>query len=170
MSNYRYADIKYNDIVDGEKVCVSFWAQGCPHRCKGCHNPETWAFDGGYELTDEIINKMLDKIGENGIDRNFSILGGEPLCIDNIYLTKDIIKKVRERYPDITIYVWTGYTLRELIGDEIYDDILPMIDVLIDGRYIESERNLKLHLRGSNNQRIWRRQTEDNTWKLDVEE
>jgi len=167
LSNFRYANIKYNDIVDGEKVCVSFWTQGCPHRCHGCHNPETWAFDGGQEFTEEILDNMLDKIRENGIDRNFSILGGEPLCINNLDLTKLLLKRVRERYPNITIYVWTGYTLRELIGDEIYDDVLPMIDVLIDGRYIEKERNLKLHLRGSNNQRIWRKK--DNNWELDID-
>ena len=167
MSNFRYADIKYNDIVDGEKVCVSFWTQGCPHHCHGCHNPETWAFDGGNIFTEEILETMLEKIGENGIERNFSILGGEPLCINNLYLTELLIDKVKERYPNITIYVWTGYTLRELVGDEIYDSILTKIDVLIDGPYKEEERDLKLHLRGSKNQRIWRRKN-DNTFELDI--
>lgn len=148
----RYADIKYNDIADGNNVCVSFWTQGCPHRCAGCHNPETWSFDGGYEDTVEnLIDKIIKGISANGIQRNFSVLGGEPLCPENAENVKTIVKAVRQAYPTITIYLWTGY-YKENIPDP---SILDYIDILIDGPYDASQRDITLPLRGSRNQRVW---------------
>ena len=153
----RYADIKLNDVVDGDGVCVSLWVQGCPHRCVGCHNSETWDFDKGYEYTEETSNYILKSISLNNIDRNFSILGGEPLCEQNINGVLDIIKKVRKMYPGIAIYLWTGYTLEELQHRQgtVIDSILLNIDYLIEGRFIRSKRNITLRLRGSSNQRIF---------------
>ena len=79
------AGIKENDIVDGEGVCVSVWFQGCPHQCLGCHNPETWSFNGGYEIEyEELEKQVLEAIKRNGIKRNLSLLGGEPLCEPNL--------------------------------------------------------------------------------------
>lgn len=148
----RYALIKENDIANGKGVCVSFWAQGCGRRCKNCHNPETWDFNGGTEDTIEnIINKIIQAISKNGIQRNFSVLGGEPLCPENAENIKQIIKAVRQAYPTITIYLWTGY-YKEQIPDPT---ILEYVDVLIDGPYIEAERDITLPLRGSRNQRVW---------------
>ena len=81
----RYADIIENDIVNGEGICLSYWTQGCPHKCDGCHNPETWNFNGGKEDSKEnILNKILTLLNKNNIHRNLSILGGEPLCDENI--------------------------------------------------------------------------------------
>ena len=148
----RYAGIIYNDIADGNNVCVSFWTQGCPHRCTGCHNPETWSFDGGYEDTvDNIVDKIIKGISANGIQRNFSVLGGEPLCPENAENVKTIVKAVRQAYPTITIYLWTGY-YKENIPDP---SILDYIDILIDGPYDASQRDITLPLRGSRNQRVW---------------
>lgn len=159
----RYADIKCNDIVDGEGVCVSLWAQGCPHRCKGCHNPETWAFQGGFEFTEDTMGYVLDAISENGIRRNFSILGGEPLCPENVEGIAEVITKVRNKYPDIKVFVWTGYTLSELTArtDAATLKILSNIDFLIDGRYDEFKRDITLKLRGSSNQHIYKRADEN---------
>lgn len=154
----RYAGIKYNDIVDGEGVCVSFWTQGCPHRCPECHNPQTWDFDGGLEVPSDIREQLIEAIGANDIQRGFSILGGEPLCEENLELVNDIILSVREVYPQIKIYLWSGYTIEELTArrrsNSTLNSILSNIDVLIEGRYIKEKRDLTLKWRGSSNQKI----------------
>lgn len=154
----RYAGIKYNDIVDGEGVCVSFWTQGCPHRCPECHNPQTWDFNGGLEVPSDIREQLIEAIGANGIQRGFSILGGEPLCEENLSLVNDIILSVREVYPQIKIYLWSGYTIEELTArrrsNSTLNSILSNIDVLIEGRYIKEKRDLTLKWRGSSNQKI----------------
>lgn len=149
----KYATIMENDYTNGENICVSFWVQGCPHRCEGCHNPAQWAFEGGKELPNDYKGQIIKAISANGITRNFSVLGGEPLCEQNIKLTSDIITAVRVAYPHIKIFLWTGYTLEEL-KHPLIEDILSKIDVLIDGPYIQSQRDVTLKLRGSTNQRI----------------
>lgn len=152
----KYAGLMENDIVNGEGVCVSLWTQGCPHHCPGCHNPETWDFEGGYEVPDDIRGKIVKAISANGITRNFSILGGEPLCEENLDFVLNIITAVRTAYPNIKIYIWTGYTFKELIDkqDQRITDILKQTNFLIDGRYDESLRDITLPLRGSSNQNI----------------
>lgn len=152
----RYSTIKKNDIVNGEDVCVSFWVQGCPLRCPGCHNASIWNFDGGKEFTPRTLEEIISAISANGIQRNFSVLGGEPLCDENLFLTTLVIQEVRKAYPNIKIFVWTGYTYEDLIkkNDPHLNYIFDNIDYLIDGPYIESLRDITLHLRGSSNQRI----------------
>lgn len=146
----RIADINKNDVINGQGVCVSVWTQGCPHHCKGCHNPESWSFSGGYEVDEnEIIEKILQYLVDNGVQRNLSILGGEPLCIENIDFTITLLAKVKEKYPDIKTFVWTGYRM-----EEFSKEVLENIDVLIDGPFILEERDIALKLRGSKNQRI----------------
>lgn len=152
----KYAGLMTNDFVNGEGVCVSYFAQGCPHRCKGCFNPETWDFDGGKDLPDDIRGQIIKAICANGITRNFSVLGGEPLCEENVEEIENIIIGVRTAFPNIKIFVWTGYTLEQLTikNNPHINNILNHIDVLIDGPFIESQKDLTLKLRGSKNQRI----------------
>lgn len=152
----RYADIIYNDIVAGDGLCVSFYTQGCPHHCPGCHNPETWSFDGGKEFKPDLINDILKGLTAQDIERSFCILGGEPLCGENLFLTTLLVKTVKEQKPDTKIYIWTGYTYEELIKSTSphMKIILDNIDVLIDGPFIQEERDITLALRGSKNQRI----------------
>ena len=152
----KYAGLMENDIVDGEGICVSLWVQGCPHHCPGCHNPETWDFDGGYEVPDDIRGKIVKAISANDITRNFSILGGEPLCEENLDFVLNIITSVRTAYPNIKIYIWTGYTFEELINQQNPKvlTILKQINYLIDGPYKEELRDTTLPLRGSSNQNI----------------
>ena len=128
--------------------------QGCPHRCKGCHNPESWDFNGGeYKNNDILLEEIYDAISANGIQRNFSILGGEPLAPQNINDTYYILWEVKQRYPSIKTFVWTGYTLEQL--KEMYKNtLLENVDVLIDGPFIKAERDITLKFRGSKNQRI----------------
>lgn len=146
----RIADINKNDVINGQGICVSVWTQGCPHRCKGCHNPESWSFSGGYEVDEnEIIEKILQYLVENGVQRNLSILGGEPLCPENIDFTIALLAQAKEKYPMIKTFVWTGYRM-----EEFSKETLENIDVLIDGPFILEERDITLKLRGSKNQRI----------------
>ena len=152
----RYAGLITNDFANGTGTCVSFWTQGCPHHCPGCQNPETWNFQGGKEVPTNIRDQIIKAICANGITRNFSVLGGEPLCDENLNEVDKIITSVRTAYPQIKIFVWTGYILEELKkkkNDKI-NHILSQIDVLIDGPFIQAERDITLELRGSRNQRI----------------
>lgn len=153
----RYAGIIENDVVNGEGICLSYWTQGCPHKCEGCHNPETWNFNCGKEDSKEnILNKILTLLNKNSIHRNLSILGGEPLCDENIDFTMEILKQVKQKYPSIKTFVWTGYTYEELC--KLYKDIIfDNIDVLIDGKYDKNQRDITLKLRGSKNQRVLRK-------------
>ena len=152
----QYAGIIKNDIAAGEGVNVTFFVQGCPLHCLGCHNPQTWDFLGGKEFTADTLNDVIQSLKANDVMRNFSIMGGEPLCKENVFLTQMLILNVKEQYPDIKIYVWSGYTYEELINrhEQKLDWILDNIDYLIDGQFILAERDITLPLRGSCNQRI----------------
>ncbi len=148
----RFSEIKDNDIANGEGIVMSLWTQGCPHHCKGCFNMETWDFNGGKEFKEEDKEYILQNIDKNNIKRNLSILGGEPLCNQNIQGVISLCKAFKEKYPEKIIYVWTGYVLEEF--DDTQKLLLDYIDVLIDGKFEIDNKDLSLKLRGSTNQRI----------------
>ena len=152
----KYAGLITNDFTNGSGTCVSFWTQGCPHHCPECHNPETWDFNGGQDLPNDIRGQIIKAICANGVTRNFSVLGGQPLCDENLEEVENIVVGVRTAFPNIKIFLWTGYTIEELKAkkNEHINNILSNIDVLIDGKYKKDERDLTLWLRGSKNQRI----------------
>lgn len=150
MKSIRIANIKPNDIVDGEGVCVGVYLQGCPHHCPGCHNPETWDFNKGtLYYKENIIQHILYLISKNNVNRNLSILGGEPLCEQNIDFVRDLTAAAKKKYPNITIYCWTGYVLEQLNKEDLQN-----IDILIDGPFNIKTRDITLKWRGSPNQRI----------------
>lgn len=159
----KFADLKNNDIANGPGVNVSFWVQGCPHHCYNCHNPETWNFNEGKEFTPEILELLLQYLDANGVHRNLSILGGEPLCDENLFLTNLIITTVKSKRPNTKIYLWTGYLYENLLKstNPQMKSILSNIDVLIDGPYIDAQRDITLPMRGSKNQRIIKLKEED---------
>ncbi len=148
----RFSKIKQNDIANGIGIVMSLWTQGCPHHCKGCFNIETWDFNGGKEFTDYDLSYILDNIDKNNIKRDLSILGGEPLCPENVDGVIRLCKKFKEMYPEKKIYIWTGYVIEEF--NENQKEVLKYIDTLIDGRFEEDKKNLSIMLRGSENQRI----------------
>lgn len=152
----RYADVIWNDIVAGDGLCVSFYTQGCPHRCPGCHNPQTWDFEGGKEFPASLLNEIVEKLNAQGIKRSLCILGGEPLCAENLFLTTLLMKTVREKLPDTKIYIWTGYTYEELQKNESshMQYVLANVNTIIDGLYVQEQRDVSLKMRGSRNQRI----------------
>ena len=153
----RYAAIKYNDIVDCDTgICVSYWCQGCPYHCEGCHNENTWDFNGGIERKlDDIINEIIESISVNNVPRSFSVLGGEPLCSQNLPSVKEIVKAVRQAYQNIKIFLWTGSNIENLKEDAI-DMLSKYVDIVIDGPFIISQRDITLKMRGSSNQRIFK--------------
>ena len=152
----RYAGIIPNDLSAAPGVCVTFFTQGCPHHCPGCHNPETWDYDGGKEFEGNTIEKIEQYLTANEIHRDLCIMGGEPLCPDNQFLTLLICNTIKDKLPDTKIYIWTGYTLEELNKDSNtrISQILEKTDAIIDGPYIAAERDITLPMRGSRNQRI----------------
>ena len=150
------AGLNKNDFVNGDGVCVSLFLQGCPFHCKGCHNPETWNPNGGIERFPEVlIYEIINAIAENGIQRNLSILGGEPLDTEEKrdFLTK-LIKEVKKEYPNIKIFLWTGYIYEDIKNDENLQYIFNNLDILIDGPFQIEDRDITLWLRGSRNQRL----------------
>ena len=152
----RYSGLILNDITAAPGLCVSFFTQGCPHRCPGCHNPDTWAFEGGKQFTTETLNEIIAGLTAQGIQRNLCIMGGEPLCEDNAFLTYMVIQEVRKKVPGVKVYIWSGYVYEDLLRstDPHVRGALELADILIDGPYIAAERDLTLDMRGSRNQRV----------------
>lgn len=152
----RYAGIIYNDVTAAPGLCLSFFVQGCPLHCDGCHNPQTWDFNGGIEFTEQTLNSILNGLVANGVQRTLCIMGGEPLCQENLFMVNMLINEVHRTLPQVKIYIWTGYTIEELEkrSDSYTKAILSSIDCLIDGPYKHEERDISLPMRGSRNQRI----------------
>lgn len=152
----KYAGIIKNDMSAAPGVSVSFFTQGCPHRCRGCHNPETWDFEKGKEFTNDTLNDIITALTANGIERSLAIMGGEPLCQENSFLTYLVIKTIKEKLPNTKIYIWTGYYYEDLLAkrDSRIAQILELTDVLIDGPYVEALRDITLPMRGSSNQSV----------------
>ena len=154
----RYSGIVFNDIVNTEGgFALSVFTQGCPHRCTGCFNPETWDFEGGQEIEqDVLIEIILTNLRKNGIKRNLSILGGEPLAPQNLSFTIELIKQTKAKYPDTKIYIWTGYLYNEL-PPSTQMILSQYCDTIIDGPFDIEQRDLNLKLCGSRNQRVLRK-------------
>ena len=146
----RYNKIRKMDISNGPGVRVSLFVQGCTFNCKGCFNQETHDFNGGKEFTDDTVEHIL-KLCENDNVEGLSILGGEPLHPKNIEGTTKLAKTFKEKMPNKTLSIWTGYLFdRDLQGKEI----LNYADVIVDGQFVEELKNPTLEWRGSSNQRV----------------
>lgn len=154
----RYADIVEFDVNNGDGIGMSLFVQGCPFHCKGCFNQETWDFKGGKQWTSKEEERLFKLIERPYIQR-ISILGGEPLCKENRSEVWNIINKIRILFGlKKKIWVFSGYTYEDLKAesDNNIDNILDNIDVLVDGRFVESLKDVTLAFRGSSNQRIIR--------------
>ena len=145
----RYNKIRKMDIADGPGVRVSIFLQGCTFNCKNCFNPETHDFKGGQEFTDETIEEVLNLCDKEFIT-GLSILGGEPMHPLNIKGTIKLAKAFKERYPEKTIWSWSGFLIDNIVDKEI----LNYLDVLVDGQYKDELHNPTLKWCGSENQRV----------------
>lgn len=145
----RYAKIRSLDLSNGPGFRVSIFVQGCSRHCKNCFNPETWDFNGGYFFGEKTKIKFLD-LAEPDRIVGFSILGGEPLQQGEDML--DLVKSMKEKFPNKTIWMWTGYKYEDL--DEKQLEIISYIDVLVDGEFIETLKCPNKNFKGSDNQRV----------------
>lgn len=165
----RYAKIETFEICNGVNIGCSLYVQGCHFRCPGCFNKEAWEFGGGKEWTEETKDKFLGLIDRPYIKR-VSILGGEPLASENLNDVLELIRDIKIKFPDKTIWIFSGYKWSDIInGDQmiieninadLYHDfilrkfILAIADVFVDGQFEEDKKDLSLEFRGSSNQRV----------------
>lgn len=147
----RYASIRSMDISNGSGIGVAAFVQGCHMHCAGCFNQETWDFNGGKEWTEEIENKFISMMNKPYITR-VSILGGEPLAKENCKDVYNLCKRIKQEFPNKKIWLYTGYTYENLSGDQLKPVYIS--DVLVDGSYVESQKDMTLHYKGSKNQRV----------------
>ena len=154
----HYATIKPRDIANGPGVRVSLFVSGCTHRCPGCFNAEAWDFDYGKPFDGAVVDELLGLLEPDYV-KGLSLLGGEPFEPQNQAALVELLRKVREKYPNKTVWCYSGYTLEQLRGEsrarcEYTDEMLSMIDVLVDGRFVMEKKNIRLRFRGSENQRL----------------
>ncbi len=155
----NYATIKKRDIANGVGVRVSLFVSGCTHHCKNCFNKETWDFSYGEPFTQDTINLILDYLAPDFVN-GLSLLGGEPFEVQNQGALLELLRQVKARYPQKDVWCYTGYLYdKDLLKDsrarcEYTDEMLSYIDILVDGPYIEAQKDISLQFRGSKNQRI----------------
>ena len=143
----RYAGIIFEDTAAAPGLCVSVYLQGCPHKCPGCHNPETWDEYGGHEFTWETFRRVIAGLYAHGVQHTLCILGGEPFAPYNAFLTGMLARSAKG--VGVQVYVWTGYDY-----EQIPKQYLENVDVVIDGKFEADKRDITLPLRGSSNQRV----------------
>ena len=155
----HYSTIKDCDIANGIGVRITLFVSGCTNHCKNCFQPQTWDFNYGEPFTEETEEKLLEMLKPDYIN-GLTLLGGEPMEPQNQRALVPFLKRVREAYPNKNIWCFTGFTYEILKTDgshprcEVTDEMLSLIDVLVDGRYVDELKDLTLQFRGSSNQRL----------------
>ena len=155
----KYADIKIADVANGKGVRVSLFVSGCNHQCKGCFNRQAWDFNYGKQFTEEDMERIINELDHPYV-AGLSLLGGEPLEYQNQQGLLPLLKKVKEKFPEKDIWCYSGYTFENDIMGNMYNnwketpEVLSYIDVLVDGKFEEDKKDIKLKFRGSSNQRI----------------
>ena len=149
----KYSNIVYNDTANGQGMRISFFVQGCPHHCEGCFNQESWDFNGGIEFAQSVLDEIMYVFGsfKEGYD-GITFLGGEPLA--NLNLVNLIIDEFKSKFPNKTIWIYSGWTYEEIIKDKKKLETLSKCNVLVDGKFMIDKKDITLKFRGSSNQRI----------------
>lgn len=146
-----YHNIDHCDMLNGDGIRVSLWVSGCSLHCKGCQNPQTWDFNSGIPFDSEALQELYDALDKEYI-QGLTLTGGNPM--DNMPEVLHICRTVKERFPDKDIWLYSGYTLEQILQWEVGVCILEYVDVLVDGPYIEEQRDISLKWVGSKNQRV----------------
>ena len=154
----NYGAIKKCDIANGVGVRTVLFVSGCTHHCKGCFHPETWNFDYGEKYTKETEDEIIESLRPDYVD-GITLLGGEPFEPENQRELVKLLRRIKKELPQKTVWSFSGYTYEELTGDsravcEVTNEMLSMLDVLVDGEFVEAKRNISLRFRGSENQRL----------------
>lgn len=149
----NYHDIKKCDLLNGDGIRVSLWVSGCEHNCNQCQNPQTWDANSGIIFDKESEDELFEALKKDYIT-GITFSGGDPLYEDNLEDVLNLVNKIRLSLPDKTIWIYSGYTWEEIMGDIKRKEIVSKCDVLIDGRYIDKQRDITLKWRGSVNQRV----------------
>ena len=155
----NYATIKNNDIANGPGVRVSLFVSGCTHHCPGCFNEEAWDFDYGQPFTQDTIDSILNMLKPAHI-KGLTLLGGEPFEPQNQPAVVELLRQIKAQYPEKTIWAYSGYLFdRDILAGrlgpkEITEEYVSSLDVIVDGRFVQSRKNLSLRFRGSDNQRL----------------
>lgn len=152
----NYADIRPIDVANGPGIRASLFVSGCPHRCQGCFNPETWDFAYGTPFGPERVEAVLAHLSKPYV-KGLSLLGGEPLAPQNQQAVLALLQRVRERFPEKDVWCYTGYLFESLLAGQVgeYDrPLLEALDVLVDGPFVLAQKSLSLRFRGSENQRL----------------
>ena len=155
----NYATFRTHDVANGPGVRVSLFVSGCTHRCRGCFNAEAWDFSYGQPYTEELEERILEALAPDYV-KGFSLLGGEPFEPSNQATLVYLLEKIKERYPNKTVWCYSGFDFSDdltagRVGDpSITRRMLCCIDVLVDGKFVEEKKDLSLRFRGSSNQRI----------------
>lgn len=154
----HYAEVKYFDVANGPGIRVSLFVSGCPHACPGCFNEIAWNYEYGEKYTEEVEEKILKAVSKAEI-QGLSLLGGEPLYPANLHALLPLLRKMKERLPKKDIWCYSGYTYEELLSREgeekkELEELFSYLTVLVDGRFIEAEKDITLLFRGSKNQRL----------------
>lgn len=154
----NYAGIKYCDIANGLGCRTVLFVSGCRNHCKGCFQPQTWEFDYGEPFDEQIQNEILDSLAPAYV-QGITLLGGDPFEEENQEALVPFMRRVKERYPNKDVWAYTGYLYEELLANgrkhtEYTDELLSMIDVLVDGPFIEEQKDITLKFKGSANQRV----------------
>ena len=148
-----YAEIKNFDVANGPGIRVSLFVSGCPHACPGCFNEIAWNYEYGEKYTEEVEEKILKAVSKAEI-QGLSLLGGEPLYPANLRALLPLLRKLKERLPKKDIWCYTGFTFETLLKDKGRRALLEQLDVLVDGPFVRSLRDVGLRFRGSSNQRL----------------
>ncbi len=154
----NYGAIKKCDIANGVGVRTVLFVSGCTHHCKGCFQPETWNFNYGERYTKETEDEIIESLRPDYVD-GITLLGGEPFEPENQRELVKLLRRIKKELPQKTVWSFSGFTYEELTGDsravcEVTNEMLSMLDVLVDGEFVEAKRNISLRFRGSENQRL----------------
>lgn len=154
----HFGSLKTCDIANGTGIRTVLFVSGCTHHCKGCFQPQTWDFSYGEEYTKDTEDEIIESLKPSYV-HGLTLLGGEPMEPENQRALLPLLRRIRTELPGKSIWAYSGYTYEELCGEsrarcEVTEEILSLIDVLVDGEFVEEQRNISLQFRGSENQRL----------------
>lgn len=158
----RYHNITKCDLLNGDGIRVALWISGCKLHCQGCQNPQTWAFNSGIKFDEAAKEELFEALNKPYI-KGLTLSGGNP--VDSYTEVLPLVKEAKCKFPEKDIWLYSGYYLEELKLD--YSEILDYVDVIVDGAYEESRKDVSLHWRGSTNQKVYRKV--NNNWVADLD-